>query len=112
MSLPLSVILSDLMPGENMIELVLTGSGGSIHRGRITFTVSGNNNNNINHLYFYLGLLFSALIFIFAPNCTGDFTETQDEYVISCTTPTGTQQIIGAQYSINGVDQGTGMCSY
>ena len=44
-SLPLTVILSDLMPGENMIELVLTGSEGSMHRGRIVFTVPGNNNS-------------------------------------------------------------------
>ena len=40
-SLPWTVILSDLMPGENTIELVLTGNEGSIHRSRLTFTVSG-----------------------------------------------------------------------
>ena len=43
----------------------------------------------------------------FQPDCPGDFNEDSSAYVITCTTPDGSQTIRERQYFINGVDQGS-----
>ena len=44
----------------------------------------------------------------FSPNCTGSLTSDGTMFVITCTTPEGSQAIRSANYSVNGISIGTG----
>ena len=53
-------------------------------------------------------LCFSAPPFI--PECFGDLNDEKTFFTVFCNTSSDSQSIVGATYSINGIDSGDGMC--